>query len=125
MTQYLRKTMFQDMVSKEIFKQAQQYAFDYADNAIERNVFPTDEAIKNLEDFIEDMPSAIGSSSDILAQLNQYGSPATVSQIGGRYFGFVNGGVLPVSLAVRWLSDFWDQNTVCSGVCHGQTISTD
>lgn len=111
MTQYLRKTMFQDMASKEIFKQAQQYAFDYADKALERNVFPTDEAIKNLEYFIEDMPSDTGSSSDILALLNQYGTPATVSQIGGRYFGFVNGGVLPVSLAARWLSDFWDQNT--------------
>jgi len=84
MTQNLRNTMFQDMTNKEIFKQAQQYAFDYADTALERNVFPTDEAIKNLEEFIEDMPSPIGSSSEIIAQLHQYGSPATVSQIGGR-----------------------------------------
>jgi glutamate/tyrosine decarboxylase-like PLP-dependent enzyme len=111
MTQRLREKMFRDMTHKEIFEQAQQYAFDYADAALERNVFPTDEAIKNLEEFTEDMPAAIGKASDIIAQLNQYGSPATVSQIGGRYFGFVNGGVLPVTLAARWLSDFWDQNS--------------
>jgi glutamate/tyrosine decarboxylase-like PLP-dependent enzyme len=43
--------------------------------------------------------------------LNQYGSPATAAQTGGRYFGFVNGGAIPVSLAARWLADFWDQNT--------------
>ncbi len=34
-----------------------------------------------------------------------------MAQTGGRYFGFVNGGVIPVALAARWLSDFWDQNT--------------
>lgn len=110
MTQDLRETMFRDMASKAIFKQAQQHAFDYADNALERNVFPNDKAIENLREFIEDMPSTTGKATDIIAQLHKYGSPATVSQIGGRYFGFVNGGVLPVTLAARWLSDFWDQN---------------
>jgi glutamate/tyrosine decarboxylase-like PLP-dependent enzyme len=111
MAKNLQEKMFRDMDHKDIFKQAQSYAFDYADNALERNVFPTGEAIKNLVEFIEDMPDVTGDSADILAQLNKYGSPATVSQIGGRYFGFVNGGVIPVSLAARWLSDFWDQNT--------------
>lgn len=99
------------MEEKEIFQQAQGYAFDYADSACGRNVFPTDEAIQNLDEFAEDMPCETGNASDILAQLYHYGSPATVAQIGGRYFGFVNGGILPVSLAARWLSDFWDQNT--------------
>lgn len=111
MTRNLREKMFRDMEQKDIFKQAQSYAFDYADNAFGRNVFPTNEAIKNLDKFVEDMPHHRGDASEILKQLHKYGSPATVSQIGGRYFGFVNGGVLPVSLAAHWLSDFWDQNT--------------
>jgi len=34
-----------------------------------------------------------------------------VAQTGGRYFGFVNGGIIPVTLATKWLTDFWDQNT--------------
>ncbi|MGD8297937.1 MAG: pyridoxal-dependent decarboxylase [Desulfobacterales bacterium] len=106
-----QKLMFRDMERKEIFKQAQSFAFDYAKNALERNVFPADEAIINLEEFTEDMPDVTGDAQEILAQLHKYGSPATVSQIGGRYFGFVNGSVIPVSLAARWLSDFWDQNT--------------
>ena len=111
MTKNLQEKMFRDMEHKEIFKQAQNYAFEYADNALDRNVFPTGQAIKKLVEFVEDMPDGTGDAAHILAQLNKYGSPATVSQIGGRYFGFVNGGVLPVSLAARWLSDFWDQNT--------------
>jgi len=99
------------MAQKQIFKEAQRYAFEYADNAFERNVFPTDAAIENLDTFDEKMPHSTGNASDILKLLHQYGSPATVSQIGGRYFGFVDGGVIPASLAARWLSDFWDQNT--------------
>jgi hypothetical protein len=47
---------------------------------------------------------------EVLAQLHKYGSPATVMQSGGRYFGFVIGGSIPTALAARWLSDFWDQN---------------
>ena len=86
MAKNLREKMFRDMEHKDIFKQAQSYAFDYADNALERIVFPTGEAIKNLVEFIEDMPDVTGDSADILAQLNKYGSLAAVSQIGGRYF---------------------------------------
>ena len=64
-----------------------------------------------LERFDEDLPDAGSDAADIVRMLSDYGSPATVSQIGGRYFGFVNGGVVPAGLAARWLSDFWDQNS--------------
>ena len=111
MTNTFQRKMFREMEGKEIFDQARRYAFEYADNALERNVFPTDEAIRNLENFTEDLPDVVGEPAEILEQLHKYGSPATTSQIGGRYFGFVSGGVIPASLAVRWLSDFWDQNS--------------
>ena len=107
----LREKMFLEQKEKKIFEQAQRYAFDYADKAYERNVFPSNEAIDNLDIFLEDMPDSSGDALSILKKLHQYGSPATVLQIGGRYFGMVNGGVIPTSLATRWLSDFWDQNT--------------
>ena len=111
MTNSFQRKMFREMESKEIFDQARKYAFEYADNALERNVFPTDEAIRNLENFTEDLPDVVGEPAEILEKLHKYGSPATTSQIGGRYFGFVSGGIIPASLAVRWLSDFWDQNS--------------
>jgi len=111
MTMNLQNKMFQEMEAKDIFEQAKGYAFDYADKALERNVFPTDAAINNLNQFVEDMPGVSSDATDILEQLHTQGSPASVSQIGGRYFGLVNGGVVPTALAARWLSDFWDQNT--------------
>jgi glutamate/tyrosine decarboxylase-like PLP-dependent enzyme len=48
---------------------------------------------------------------DVLNLLSDFGSHATTAQIGGRYFGFVNGNALPIGLATRWLADIWDQNS--------------
>src|SRR5207302_1795085 len=35
---------------------------------------------------------------------------ATVATTGGRYFGFVNGGMVPAALAANWLAGAWNQN---------------
>ena len=107
----LHRQMFADMTDKIIFDQARAAAFNYAENALERNVFPSTNAIKNLARLDESMPAHSASAEEVITLLHEYGSPATISQIGGRYFGFVSGGVVPAALAARWLSDFWDQNT--------------
>ena len=107
----LREKMQREQQLKEVFKQAQSYAFDYADKALQRNVYPSDQAITELDMFVEELPENSGDAESILKQLHRYGSPASVAQTGGRYFGFVNGGILPVTLATKWLTDFWDQNT--------------
>ena len=46
----------------------------------------------------------------VLELLDRLGSPATVATNGGRFFGFVNGGALPASMAATWLAAAWDQN---------------
>jgi glutamate/tyrosine decarboxylase-like PLP-dependent enzyme len=106
----LQKQMQNEMIDKEIFNQVKDYAFDYADKSLERNVYPTYEAIKSLSVFDEQLPEEFSDSKEILELLHNFGSPSTVSQIGGRYFGLVNGGVIPTALAAKWLNDFWDQN---------------
>ena len=107
----LLKQMRHEIIDKEIFNRAKEYAFDYAEKSLERNVYPTEAAIEKLKVFDEQLPDNPGESKKILDLLHKFGSPATVSQIGGRYFGLVNGGVIPAALAVKWLNDFWDQNT--------------
>ena len=112
MTKYnLHKQMRDEMIEKEIFNQIKEYAFDYADNSLERNVYPTEDAIEKLKIFDELIPENTGNSKEILGLLHKFGSPATISQTGGRYFGLVNGGIIPTALAAKWLNDFWDQNT--------------
>jgi glutamate/tyrosine decarboxylase-like PLP-dependent enzyme len=107
----LQEQMLSELQSKKLFKQAQEYAFHYLDTAPERNIYPTEEALANLRVFEEPMPRHGTDPTKVLEQLNTYASPANVIQIYGRYFGFVNGSSLPVSLAAKQLSTFWDQNT--------------
>ncbi|NHO87954.1 aminotransferase class V-fold PLP-dependent enzyme [Pseudoteredinibacter isoporae] len=103
--------MFQEMQDKDIFEQARDYAYEYANTVQERTVFPSSKTLEQLKELDGQMPSAPGNPQHLLEELHRFGSPATVAQTGGRYFGLVNGGVIPASLAARWLSDFWDQNT--------------
>ena len=46
----------------------------------------------------------------MLKQLDEIGSPGTVANAGGRFFGFVNGGSVPAALAANVLAAAWDQN---------------
>ncbi len=103
--------MRQELNEKDIFNQVRAYAFDYVDQSFDRQVYPTQQAIDNLKIFEEALPDQVGDPKSILELLHTFGSPATVSQIGGRYFGLVNGGIIPTALATKWLNDFWDQNT--------------
>ncbi len=111
MSDDIRKRMFDEMLQKSAFDDARNAAYAYADAALTRSVFPSPQALQDLTHFDEPLPDAPGDARQILQQLDRYGSAATVAQIGGRYFGLVNGGVIPATLAVRWLTDFWDQNT--------------
>lgn len=98
------------MEDKTLFEQARCYAYDYMDKVSERNVFPTRQALQSLSLLRERMPERPGDPAEILNLLHTVGSPATVTQTGGRYFGFVCGGAIPMALAAKWLSDVWDQN---------------
>jgi glutamate/tyrosine decarboxylase-like PLP-dependent enzyme len=77
----------------------------------QRPVGPDRAALSALASFDEPLPEEPGDPAATLALLDEAGSPATVASTGGRYFGFVIGGSLPVAIAANWLATAWDQNT--------------
>lgn len=106
----IQDKMYAEMHDKSIFDLAHSYSDKYLEEVFDRNVFPTDEAISNLRHFVEPMPKESSDAKDVIDLLHAYGSPATIPQLGGRYFGFVNGSVVPAGLAAKSLATFWDQN---------------
>ena len=109
-TDSIHTRMRHELAEKKIFERAKAHAFTFMDAVAERNVVPGEDTIESLSAFDEPLPDFPQSAEHVLDQLNKFGSPNAVTQTGGRYFGFVNGSVVPAALAARWLSDAWDQN---------------
>lgn len=108
------KTFTQELTrqleEKQLFEQAKAYAFDYFSRVDGMRAVPARENLAALARFDEPLPQEMQDAAETLDLLQSAGKDAISAQGGGRYFGFVNGGILPVSLAARWLSDAWDQN---------------
>jgi glutamate/tyrosine decarboxylase-like PLP-dependent enzyme len=83
----------------------------YLDRLGSRPVFPRTADVQRLERVLQTaLPTEPTSAADVLAFLDEFGSPATVASAGGRYFGFVTGGALPATVAAHCLATAWDQN---------------
>jgi glutamate/tyrosine decarboxylase-like PLP-dependent enzyme len=93
-----------------LLKDAANRAGRYLETLNDRPVFPSAEAIAGLTELDEPLPAGPTSPEQVLAMLDEIGSPATVASAGRRYFGFVTGGSLPAALAANWLAGAWDQN---------------
>jgi glutamate/tyrosine decarboxylase-like PLP-dependent enzyme len=94
----------------DLLQDAYQRALAYQQSLDNRAVFPSPEALAGMSAFDEAMPLTAQSPQETLALLDTYGSPATVANTGRRYFGFVTGGMLPITHATNWLATTWDQN---------------
>jgi glutamate/tyrosine decarboxylase-like PLP-dependent enzyme len=68
------------------------------------------EAVERLSALGGPLPDTSQPPEAVFALLDEIGSPATVASAGGRYFGFVTGSSLPVTVAANWLATAWDQN---------------
>lgn len=95
---------------KQDLDQASRMASDYMDRVDQMPVFPLVESLEALKAFDEALNEYPVATNEILRLLSEVGSHATVAQTGGRYFGFVNGGILPSAICTKRLVDAWDQN---------------
>ena len=95
----------------QLLEEASRRAIAYLDSLKNRPVRPDPDAVARLSELDLPVPEKPAAPGEVLAQLDQFVSPATMAMAGPRFFGFVIGGSLPVTVAANWLAAAWDQNT--------------
>src|SRR5690348_12060975 len=96
--------------SEDVLSLAADKARSYVRGAGERRVWPSEAAVVALAELHEPFPLSPCDPMLVIKRLDEIGSAATVATTGGRYFGFVNGGMVPAALAANWLAGAWNQN---------------
>jgi glutamate/tyrosine decarboxylase-like PLP-dependent enzyme len=97
-----------------LLQDAYERAVRYLNGIDERAVAPSSEAVERLASLGGRMPEGPSDPAEVIRALDEIGSPATMASAGPRYFGFVVGGAMPVTVAANWLAGAWDQNAPVS-----------
>lgn len=100
-----------DTPTPELLRDAATRAVRYLAEIQHRSVTYSAAALEPLAHFAGPLPEVGSSGSEVIRLLDDLGSPATMAMAGPRFFGFVIGGSLPVTVAAEWLATAWDQAT--------------
>jgi glutamate/tyrosine decarboxylase-like PLP-dependent enzyme len=98
-------------MSDEILRAGAEQAQRYVRALQTRPVRPDPEAVARLDELATAFPETPADPIDTLRTMEELGAPATMAMGGPRFFGFVIGGALPVTLAANWVASAWDQNS--------------
>src|SRR5215216_1588374 len=98
------------MSIRNLLAEAHAYAASYLETVADRHVGVTCDRRELLGRLGGALPEGPSDPHTVLANLVRDGDAGIVASVGPRYFGFVTGGALPVTVAADWLASAWDQN---------------
>ena len=96
---------------RELLESTTKRAISYLEGLEDRSVAPPAEAVGKLATLDQSLNDSPIPPEQVISRLDEICSPATMAMAGPRFFGFVIGGALPVTLAANWLAGAWDQNS--------------
>ncbi len=88
---------------------AVEYLQELPDRPVGRPVDPA----AMLESMGGALPESPGDALEVIREFARVADSGIVASAGPRFFGFVVGGSLPVTVAAEWLASAWDQNAFC------------
>src|SRR5512142_2461103 len=95
---------------RQLLEDSARRAIGYLESLPVRRVSPPPEAVEKLSVLDEPYNESPVRPDKVLAMLDEVCTPASMAMAGPRFFGFVIGGSLPVTVAANWLAGAWDQN---------------
>jgi glutamate/tyrosine decarboxylase-like PLP-dependent enzyme len=104
---------------RTLLSDAAERGIRYLEGIDARGVAPAAAAVARLAALDTPLPEEPQDPGGTLALLDEIASPATMATAGGRYFGFVIGGALPVTVGANWLATAWDQNAASEVLAPG------
>ena len=110
---------------QDVLAEAAQRASAYVEQITTRKVPPCAEAVRAVSELGGSFPERGESPAEVVELLDRFVAPATMGLGSGRYFGFVNGGVLPAALAADWMASAWGQNVALRVMSPGATALED
>lgn len=96
---------------RQLLSDATSRSADYLESLGTRPVAPSADAVARLARLDVPLQAEPIDARQVIRELDELVSPATMAMAGGRFFGFVIGGSLPVTVAADFLVTAWDQNT--------------
>ena len=97
------------MAEQDPLSRALDLARDYIAKRADRHVWATASLAELRSALGGPLPEAATEATGVLDALARAAEPGLVTTTGPRYFGFVTGGALPVTVATEWLAAVWDQ----------------
>jgi glutamate/tyrosine decarboxylase-like PLP-dependent enzyme len=98
------------MQHRTVLEAAHRLAARYLDTAATRHVGPQATNAELMQALGGPLPHRASDPVAVLEQLAAYADRGIIANAGPRYFGFVTGGSVPVTVGADWIASAWDQN---------------
>ena len=96
---------------RQLLSETLERSHQYLESLPSRPVSPRPDGVAGLRALDVPLQQDPIDPAEVIRELDEVVTPATMAMAGPRFFGFVIGGTLPAALAAHWLSSAWDQNT--------------